>query len=162
MATNLYGVTADSVRRHHFPNADAWAASSRPSLATVTEAVQEEAAVLTGALAGEAIDASTITDATSSAYLSCRKTLRMMVALRIAQDMNGLEPNVVVAWKKQVKDWLDGLDEGGSLFLGDGATSSGTSEPDGPTDFISELGLEVGADEDASSVVPQLRRDDSL
>lgn len=162
MATNLYGVTADSVRRHHFPNADAFVTSSRPSLATVTEAVQEEAAVLTGALAGEAIDASTITDVTSSAYLSCRKTLRVMVALRIAQDMNGLEPNIVAAWKKQVRDWMEGLDIGGATFLGDGATSTTLSEPDGPTDFISELALDTGDDSEASSVAPVLRRSDEL
>lgn len=161
MALNDFGVTVESVRKHHFPNADAWTETSRPAESAVAEAIQEEAGVLAGALLLEAIDASTIAQ-DSPAYVSCRKTLRMMVAMRIVADMTGQDPAVAKKWERAVEKWMDALDEGGDTFLGGGATSTTSSDPDGPTDFIGENSLEVGASADMSDVVPTLRRKDEL
>lgn len=161
-STNTFGLTVESVRKHHFPHTPEWTERSRPSESTVTEKILEQAATLAGALNGEAIDASTITEVTSPAYLNCRQQLRRMVAIDLVEVLSGTEPTLVQSWKRASTAFFDGLEEGGATFLGGGATSTGTSEPDGPTDFISELSLEVGDADDASDVVPVLRRGDSL
>ncbi len=44
MAVNTFGVTAEGVRAHHFPQFDAWSASSNPTSTIVGEMVDEEAA----------------------------------------------------------------------------------------------------------------------
>lgn len=161
MASSLFGLDAESVRRHHFPNFDAFSAGGRPSLATVSEVIEEEAAVMAGALRLQAIDASAITPA-SSAYNACRQTLRTQVAARLARNIPGIDSDLATSWDASVRRWYEGLDEGGDTFLGDGAVSTSTSDPDGPTDFISELGLEVGDAADASDVKAVLQRKDEL
>lgn len=160
MALVLYGVTVDSVRRHHFPQADAWVASSRPSNATVAEVIDEQAGRLAGALEVESVLVTG--DATTAAFVSCRAQLRLMVAIVVSRDMTGMDPAVTRAWKGEVAEWFEGLDDSNVAFLGDGAIITTTTEPDGPTDFISNLALEVGDPVDASDVKPVLRRKDSL
>jgi hypothetical protein len=131
VASSSFGVDAESVRRHHFTNFDAFSSQSRPSVATVAEAIDEEAAVLAGALAKESIDAASITVITSGAYVSCRKVLRMQVAARLARDIPGIDTALARSWSGSVTAWYEELAKSGATFLGDGATSSGTSEPDG-------------------------------
>lgn len=162
MTVSIFGLTANNVRDHHFPHLDAWSASSSPSTTTVTEAIAEEAGVLAGALTLENIDASTITNATSGAYVQCRKVLRMQVAIRIARDMTGQNPELLKAWSTAVDVWYKGLDEGGASFLGDGAAAVGESDPDGPTSHITTFGLTQDTPSAMSTVVPRLRRDDQL
>ena len=159
MASSSFGVDAESVRRHHFTNFDAFSSQSRPSVATVNEAVDEEAAVLAGALAREAIDASGIT-ISSGAYVSCRKVLRMQVAARLARDIPGIDTALARSWSGSVTAWYEELAKSGATFLGDGATSSGSSEPDGPT-WHGSL-FERDSAEDMSSTIPMLRKDDRL
>lgn len=161
MAANAFGIDAENVRAHHFPNADAWVASSRPSSTMVAEAIAEEAGLMAGKLDLELVDASSIT-AASSAYYHCRKVLRMQVAARIARDMSGVDPAVALAWDKAVAKFYVDLDEGGSSFLGDGATASGTSDADGPHSHVSVYGLEQDVAEDMSSPIPSLRMSDDL
>lgn len=160
MASSSFGIDAESVRRHHFPNADAFSASSRPSASTVAEVIEEEAASMAGALALESIDASTIAPA-SSAYNACRKTLRMQVAAKLVRLMSGVDSALAQAWDAQVARWYEQLGEGGAHFLGDGATASGTSDPDGPTSHATEVTTRSSW-ADASSTTPMLRKDDRL
>ncbi len=159
MALNLFGLTVEKVRSHHFPQADAWTASSRPSETAVGETLDEEAALMAGKLALELVDASAIT-LDSDAYKLCRKILRMQVASVVAKDMLGLDPAIAKAWDTAVDKFYVDLDEGGASFLGDGATASGTSDADGPTSHASVYGLTLDVAADMSSVVPSLRMDD--
>lgn len=161
MASSLFDVTAESTRRHHLPNLNAFSESSAPALSAVTEAVDEEAAVLAGALALENVDASAIT-AGSPAWLQCRRVLRMMVALRILRDMRGDNGELSQAWAGEVGRWLKALEDGGASFLGEGATATGTADPDGPTTHINTYGLTKDTSASMSTVVPRLRRDDAL
>lgn len=161
MALVTFSVDPESVRRHHFPFLPAFAAGSRPTSATVTEAIEEEAARMAGALALETIDAASITVG-SPAYIACRATLRLAVAARLARDIPGTDSALSQRWREAVDAWYEALDEGGDTFLGEGAVSTAASDPDGPTDFISELSLETGDAADASDVKPVLRRKDDL
>jgi hypothetical protein len=159
MALNLFGLTVDSVRAHHFPQADAWTATSRPSEATVTETIDEEAALMAGKLALELVNAFAITT-DSDAYKLCRKILRMQVAVVVARDMTGADPALATRLETTVTKFYEDLDEGGASFLGSGATASGTSDADGPTSHVSVFNLETLSSDDMSSAAPVLRMDD--
>ena len=162
MAVAFFGVTVEAVRGHHFPNFDAWTTSSRPSSTIVTEAINAEAARLQGRLLKESITAATIDAApTSAAYLMCADVLRLMVAVRLARDMPGVDSPLAKVWADQVKDWFDLIEKDGATFLGDNGLNANT-DPDGPTDFIGEYALSTGDDADASTAKPYLRRDDVL
>lgn len=161
MALSIFGLTVEKVRAHHFPQADAWTASSRPTEATVTETIDEEAALMAGKLALELVSASSIT-VDSDAYKLCRKVLRMQVASVVAKDMLGLNPAIAKAWDSVVAKFYEDLDEGGASFLGSGATASGNSDADGPTSHVSVYALETLDAADMSSAAPPLRMDDSL
>lgn len=162
MASSLFGLDAESVRRHHFPNFDAFSAGGRPSLATVSEAIEEEAAHMAGALALELVDASAIAPA-SSAHNTCRRILRMQVAARLARDIPGIDSELARAWDAQVQRWYEQLDEGGVSFLGDGATATGNSDADGPTSHLSVYGLEGDTAEAMSNPInDKLRMDDEM
>lgn len=163
MAVATFGVTADSVRVLHFPNLDSWSTSSRPSSTAVTTAIAAEAARLQGRLLKETIVAATI-DATptSAAYLMCADVLVLMVAVRLVRDIPGADSALAKVWAAQVEEWFKLLEDDGGTFLGDESLQTGASDPDGPTDFISEYGLSTGDDSDASTAKPYLRRDDIL
>lgn len=161
MSANDFGVTAASVRAHHFPNADAWTTASRPSSTAVAEAIEEEAAHMAGRLALEEVVASSITT-NSPAYNACRRILRMQVAVRVLRDMIGQDSDLARAWEATVADWYVQLDKGGVSFLGEGATSTGTSDADGPRSHVTVYGLEGDVGENMSSPIPKLRMDDTL
>lgn len=162
MAASSFGIDADSVRRHHFANFDAFSAGGRPSLTTVTEVITEEAARMAGRLNLANIDATTGITVSSDAYNLCRRILRLQVAARLARDIPGTDSDIAKGWRDEVQAFFDMVDVKGDEYLGNGATAFGTSEPDGPTDFISELSLDVGDDSEASDVIPVLRRKDDL
>lgn len=160
MASNDFALDAEAVRKHHFPNADAWTESSRPSESAVEEVIEEEAALMAGKLALELVDASAITS-DSDAYLLCRKVLRMQVAAVVARDMLGLDPAIAKAWDSKVDAFYKGLDEGGVSFLGDGASASGNSQADGPHSHVSVYGLRTDVAADMSDPTNgKLRMDD--
>lgn len=162
MAINLFGLEADDVRRHHFPMWDPLSASSKPTTATVTEKLEEAAAQVAGALNAEAIDAASIVDTVSPAYLQCRKAVRTLCALQFLWAATGLDPELAKAWREWLAWFFEGLAEGGATFLGGGATSTSDSDPDGPTSHISQYGLTVDSAADMSSAVPLLRKDDPI
>lgn len=161
MSASDFGVTAASVRAHHFPNADAWTTSSRPSASAVAEAIEEESAHMAGRLALELVNAADITVG-SAAYVACRRILRMQVAIRVIRDMLGQDTELARAWAASVADWYVQLDEGGASFLGDGASATGSSDPDGPTSHISVFGLATDSAADMSNTVPLLRKGDEF
>lgn len=168
MAINLFGLTPADVRKHHFPMWDALSVSTKPTLATVQEKLEEAAGEIAGALNAEAIDAGSISDALdgngnhSPAFVQCRRAVRTACALQLLWSATGLDPELAKAWREWMKAFFDGLDEGGATFLGGGATSTTPSDPDGPTSHISEYGLQTDSAADMSSAVPLLRKDDRL
>lgn len=162
MASSTFGLTVESVRAHHFPNADAFSSQSRPSLVTAGEILTEEAAQMAGALALELIDASAIT-ANSGAYNSCRKTLRQQAAAKLVRLMTGVDPEIAKTWSEEVADWYAKLDQGGVSFLGDGATASGLADADGPASHLTTYALERDTAANMSNpVAGKLRMDDDM
>lgn len=162
MSANDFGLTADSVRRHYFPNHDEWSSKSRPSTTTVAEIISEEAAHMAGALALELVDASAITT-DSAAYKACLRILRLQVAAKLARIIPGVDSDLAQRWDESIATWYEKLDEGGASLLGDGASATGTSDADGPTSHVSVYGLnsDVGADM-SDPVAGKLRMDDEM
>jgi hypothetical protein len=159
VASSSFGLDAESVRRHFFPNADAFSASSRPSSSTVAEVIEEEAAAMAGALSLESISADAIAVA-SSAYRTCRRILRMQVAAKLIRLMSGVDTELAKSWDVSVADWYAKVASGGASFLGDGASTPGEADPDGPTWHGTGLTQDTQAAQ--SSTVPALRKDDRL
>lgn len=162
-AIETFGVTPDGVRRHHFPHLDAFSASTSPSSATVAEMIDAEAGRLAGALLAEAIPTSAITQGTA-AHAQCARILRLMAARSALEAMTGKDPEIAKRWDREIDRWFESLDELGPTFLGDDTLGTlEASDADGPTDHISEYGLEVGTDTtDASDAIMPLRKDNLL
>lgn len=160
MALSLFGVTANIVRLHYFPQNEAFSADTSPSSDTVDDFIDQEAGRLAGALLIKGITASSIIS-TSPAYYACASQLEMMVALRTLSVMSGQNPELAKAWKTQIDEWFERLKELGYLILGD-ASLEPARNPDGPTTHITEYALDVGDYAAASTLVPRLRRDDEL
>ena len=120
------------------------------------------AARLGGKLLLESIIAASITDSTSEAYLWCQETLELMVAIRVAEVATGSDNGLLAVWRAEVEARFKELDVGGAAALGEGATSSASSDPDGPTTHSSENSLTTDEATDMSTTVPRLRRDDQL
>lgn len=163
MSIATFGVTADSVRAHHFPHLSPFSSSTSPTSTTVAEKLDVEAARLAGALLGEAIPTSAIVPGTPE-YAACQGILRLMVARSCLEAMTGANPELAKRWDGQIEEWFSDLDELGPTFLGnDDLGTLEASDADGPTDHIGELGLEVGTDTtDASDAIMPLRKDDLL
>jgi hypothetical protein len=162
MTISTFEVDPDRVRDDYFPHITAgFTADSPPTEETVTRWVTEAGAELEGRLLQKSINTEDITDADSSEYVWCAQTLTLMVAIRAARVMTGQSPEVVKAWQAELEARWEALSTDGEIALGMD-TSGSDSEPEGPTDFISELGLDVGDTADASDVIPALRRSDEL
>ena len=162
MALNTFGVTPDRIRRHYFPHIDAFSANSSPTLVTVTERIDSAAARLAGQLLLKNIDPDSGITAGSYAYTWCAETVCIIAAIRLTETMTGQAPAVVESWRKDLEERFELLSKNGETALGGGADAFGTSESAGPTDFISELSLDVGDTSLASDVTPHLRRSDQL
>lgn len=146
MTIATFGVTVDSVRKHHFPTQNAWSTSSSPSLATVTEMLDVEAGRLAGALLKESIPTSAIVAGTPE-YASCQGQLRMMVARRALDAMTGADPAIAKRWDTAIDGWFKSLDADGPTFLGnDDLGTLSLSDADGPTEHLTEYGLAVDSD----------------
>ena len=159
---NLFGLMPEDVRKHHFPMWSALSASSKPTLDVVQEKLDEAAADVAGRLFAENIDAATITDVDSPAYLQCRRAVRTLCALQLLWAAAGLDPEIAKAWREWLAEFFKGLADAGATFLGGGATATGDADPDGPTSHISYYGLTTDAADDMSTTVPALRKDDRL
>lgn len=159
---NLFGVTAALLYTRHFPQLSAPTTDSNPSLATVEEIIEEQAAALSGYLLAEDIDALSLTVSNSAAYLWCRETLRLMAAVQVAACMTQQQVPLLPACEKHLAARLTALDENGNLALG-GGVAAPAEEPDGPTHFIDHLGLDTSVNDDSASTIDMpFRKDDQL
>lgn len=160
MALTLFGVTADKVRLHYFPQNDEFSADTTPSSTTVGEFIDQEAGRLAGALLVKSITAADVITP-SPAFYMCAAQLEMMVALRTLGVMTGQNPELAKAWQVQITEWFSRLTKDGYLFLGD-ADLEPASNPDGPTTHITTYELDTGDTDLASDLIPRLRRSDIL
>jgi hypothetical protein len=159
---NVFGVTHDTVRRHHFPGIQSFSLGSAPTSTTVTEKIGSAAADLAGKLTLKGIDAATIIDTASAAYAWCAETLRIATAVKLLQIISGVDADLAKAWKSELKDRYELLAEQGVDAMGGGASTTDLGGPDGPNTHISELSLDTGDDGLASDVIPPFRKDDQL
>jgi hypothetical protein len=157
----VFGVVADDVRRHYFPALALYDATTSPTETTVDEMIAAATAKLLGKLALKSITIEN--DSSLRAYKWCADTVRLHVATRIPPTVSGVDPEEHNRWKAELKERYTDLSEGGADVLGEGATASASStEPEGPVEFLTELGIDTGDAADASSAIPRLRYDDEL
>lgn len=162
MALNLFGVDADAVRRHHFPMQDTFDTTTTPSAATVAEIITAQAAILEGKLQAELIEPDSITDASTSAYLWCANTLRLMAAPMVVRAGLEVEEGLVTDLETERDARLTDLSDSGYLALGDGVATPAVAA-NGPTTFIDVFGIKTQRTSDMSSLAHNLlRRDDEL
>lgn len=162
MSVTTFGVDAASVRSNYYPHLSPFGVNSVPTAVEVDAMVNRAAAKLEGKLLLESITASSITDATSAAYYWCQEAIELHVAIRISEIATGQDRGLAQKWDRELeRKWKD-LDVGGAAALGSGATSTASSDPDGPTSHVSEYSLTTDAAADMSTTVPRLRRDDQL
>lgn len=169
MGVNLFGLTANSVRAHMFPQLSDFSVNSSPTLVIAGECVEEEAGELAAKLYAEDVAASAITNSLdsnglhSAAWLWCVRTLRLMVALQLLKRMSQQYPELAKAYQDELDKRLKDLDARGGTALGDDTLESGDVPPDGPTTHINTFGIEVSAADDMSSLADGvLRRSDAL
>jgi hypothetical protein len=162
VAVSTFAVTPEMVRNSFFPHVASFSTTTRPNLVTVEREVSWAAADLDARLQAKSVSAASITDTTSAAYFWCQQTIALGVAIALVGVMSGTNPELVKSWTANLEARLTKLETQGVSALGPGASASGGSEALGPTDHISELGLDVGDTLLASSVAPVLRRDDLL
>lgn len=161
MAISDFGVTADAVKRHHFPNFNAFSTASNPTSTTVDEAIQDAAAELGGKLRLANIDPADIdADSTTEAFHWCAVTVRLDVALRIYRAVTSQEPPK--AWEADLEARLKALADGGATVLGAGATEMSSPDPEGPFTHINEHSLDVADPTTMSDATPPLKKGDEL
>lgn len=159
---NLFGVTATNLYTRHFPQWSAATAESSPSAVTVAEIIDECAATLEAKLLQEDIVATSLTTTGVGAYLWCRETLRLQAALAVVEVATQQVPALASTWQKQLDARWEELDTKGYLALGTGV-SAPAEQPDGPTHFIDQLGLDVSTNvTNASTVDLPFHKDDFL
>jgi hypothetical protein len=159
----IFDVVADDVRKEHFAYLPPWDTTTSPTEDTVTNLIRSAAAKLSGKLALKSIDATSITDIDTPAFIWCADTIKLDVATCIPPTVSGLDPEEYRRRRDELKERYTDLSEGGADVLGEGATASASStEPEGPVEFLTELGIDTGDAADASSAIPRLRYDDEL
>lgn len=166
MSINTFGVTSDSVRRHHFPQWPAFSTKSNPTDATVTEMISECAARLCGELSlrGIQFDPAVLTNSAQPiAFAWCAATVKLDVAIRIVPSVTGLDPAQVRRWKDEFKERTAAFEKYGAKLLGDATESGdGTDDPIGVSDHITEYSLTTTDPADMSTAAMPLHKDDQL
>lgn len=159
----VFGVVVDSVRRHYFPQWPSFSSKSNPTSSTVEEAIDEEAATLAGKLAMRSVDVDDINAIdTPLANAWCAATLKLMVAIRIAPAVTGLDPAMVQRWSKELRARLTELEQNGATVLGDVTADEEADSPLEASTHISEYDLETSDTSQMSSAAVRLRYDDEL
>lgn len=161
MAIATFGVTYTTLAAHHFP-ALTPSTASKPTAATMTEKVKDGAADLAGRLAQKGITAANISeDDHPNAYQWASKYVRLYAAIGALQAGATADPEVVKAWRAELKDMQEALAEHGYLALG-GDLSAPSEAAEGVLTHISNHDLDVGDETDISDVIPTFRRSDQL
>lgn len=163
---NTFGVDHDAVRRHMFPQWPGFSTKSNPTLPTVVEAIDEQAATLIGKLGERSIPADTASinsSATPIANAWCAQTLKLMVAIALLPAAQGLDPTIVGRWRKEKTERLSDMEQRGATVLGpDCPVDSLEDDPLGVTDYITENRLATTDPADMSDAVMPLHRNDEL
>lgn len=163
MSVATFGVTADSVRTAHFPHWGAFSATTKPTSTQVATFITEEGADLGGELMQVSVTPSGIdSDDNPNGYAWCQKTLKLLVAVRVAKSATASNPELAQTLQEELDARLSKLKTHGSTVLVDVSSDTSGSPPGGPTTHISQYGLTVDDADDMSTTVPRLRRDDSL
>jgi len=165
VAINVFGVTADGVQRHMFPQWPSFSTKSNPTAVTVGEIIDEQAAKLAGQLLKRSIDASTTALTQSGHPLGwawCASTLKLMVAMQIVPAVTGLDPAVVNRWGRELKERLKELEEHGATVLGDVTADEETDSPLEASTHIDQYDLETSDTSLMSGTGVRLRYDDEL
>jgi hypothetical protein len=163
MTIATFGVTATMMRADYFSQLGEFSTDSNPSSTSVDRYIQQKGAELAGKLRAEEQSPSAIEALTTSeAFLWCQETLCLLVACRIAEDMQQAKPPLADTWEKRLLERLAGLADDAVGTLGQGSATP-TEQPDGPNTFIDTLDLDTSHNEScASSVDMPLRKDDRL
>jgi hypothetical protein len=163
--STTFGVTYVTLQESFFPG-QTFSPTSRPKAATVTTIIEEQAALLAGALRAEGASAAGIAaDNTSDAYKWCASTLKLLAAPLVAQaGVTGVDDAVVDDWQEQGLSRLRALDEKGTAILGETGVATPSTPSNGPASHIGAYGLELPDNEDASQldVVRIFRMGDKL
>ncbi len=162
MTVSTFGVTALIVRADYLPQINEFTTDSNPTLASVNRFIDQKAGVLEAKLLQESIVASAITIATDAAYLWCQATLTLMVAIRAGEVAYQQNPDILKAWREELNERFNELAARGYLALG-GGVAAPAEQPNGPTTFIDNLGIDTSEnDANPSSVTFPFRKDDQL
>lgn len=162
MAVATFGITPETVRADFVPHIGTFTTSSVPSTSSVSRAILQAGARLAGLLDDRQVDTSSITDASSAAYIYCGRYIELWVAAHLLRAMPGANQELTKSWQEELASIEKAIDTQGAGALGPGATQTGTSEALGPADWISEGSLSVDSYDDWSGVEAVLRRDDQL
>lgn len=165
MALYKFGVTAQSVRAHHFPNISDFSADSNPTDTTVTEKIDDCAGELNGRLLKESISAATVdaAGATYGPYVVLRAVLRKMVAVAIMPAMTSKDTDLANKWQKELTAFFDRLDDDAATALGDDSLTTDSSDGDAPATHLDEYNIDIGDPAtDASDAIPPFRKGDEL
>lgn len=162
-ALNTFSVTAETVMADCFPTSNPLDDLSRPTEETCERWIEQAASDLAGRLLGADISPDSI-EAESIAESWCANIVTLMVGIRLARVLTGMNGDATKAWADEVKDALERLRTQGAAALGDTGLvpDAGDSPSNGPTSHISKNQLEQDTAENMSSVVPQFRRSDIL
>jgi hypothetical protein len=166
VGVSLFGLTPAAVRENKFPQWNDFTAKSSPTSTQVTDIIEGQAGELAAKLYAENVVASSIPGTTdgnglhSAAWLWCRETLRLMVALEILRVTTQRDPELAKTYAGQLKERLKDLDAKGATALGDAALDTGDAPAQGPTTHINTFGLTTLAAADMSSLDDVLKRSD--
>jgi len=161
-APATFGVTADTLHDQFFPQANRFSTNSSPTLSTVTTRILWAASDLDGALTSKNINGSSITDATSAAYLWCSKTIHMMAACELINVMTGVDPEWAKKLERDTQARFKAIEVQGIAALGSGVTALAGEDGVGPSTHIDEFNLDAGDTTLASDVIPPFRKSDGL
>lgn len=165
MALSLFGVTATTVKEDHFPMFDAFSATSNPTSTVVGRFIDEKAGELAGKLLLKNISAAAVhaLGAGEPAYVWCRETLTIMVAVRVLAVATQQYPELAKELRSELVARFKVLDEGGAVAIGNASLDDSTdAPPDGPTTHINVHALDTADPDDMSTAEPVLRAKDSL
>lgn len=157
---NTFGVTDTLLQRTHFAQAGAFTSYSTPSDEVVAAVIQRKSARLAAKLLKEGIDATSITDEDSNAYLLGQEIVLLESAVEVMEMMTGQTPEIVRLQEQKLKGIYDELEEEGWLAMGAPDTDA-TPLVSGPHSHL-DSGIETEDLADVSSVLHKLRARDQL
>lgn len=164
MAIQDFGVTAAAISANHFPSLT-FSTASQPTAVTVLEKIKDAAADLAGRLSIEGLSAATLDDDDENptypnAYRWCARYIRLHAAIGTLQASATADPEVLKAWREELREMRRSLDDYGHVALGDAPAP--TTSGNGPYTHIDRHSLETSDSNDVSSVLPTFRKDDLL